>query len=99
MASGLPATNSVQGSLCAAWSQGAKLMKPAVLIGIVLIVLGALALAYQGLNYSHQEKVLDVGPLHATVEKHDRIPIPPILGGLALIGGIALLVGGNRKNS
>lgn len=74
-------------------------MKFANVIGIVLIVVGALAFAYQGLNYSHQETVLDVGSIHATVEKHDRIPIPPILGGLALVGGIALLAGGNRKSS
>jgi hypothetical protein len=63
------------------------------------VVLGALALAYQGINYTHQEKILDIGPIHATAEKHERIPIPPILGGIALIGGVALLVAGARKKA
>ncbi len=74
-------------------------MKSTSWIGIVLIVLGALALAYQGFNYSHQDKILDVGPIHATAERHEHVSIPPILGGLALIGGIVLLVAGNRKTS
>jgi uncharacterized membrane protein len=72
-------------------------MKSITLIGIVLVILGVLALAYQGFNYTHQEKVLDVGPIHATVEKHDRVSLPPILGGLVLVGGVALLVVGARK--
>jgi uncharacterized membrane protein len=74
-------------------------MKPAMMIGILLIVLGGLALAYQGFNYTHHEKVLDVGPIHATEEKHEHVSIPPILGGLALLGGIVLVVTGSRKNS
>jgi len=74
-------------------------MKPIVWVGIVLIVFGALALAYQGFTYTHQEKVLDVGPIHATAEKHDRISIPPVLGALTLAGGIALLIFGVKKTS
>jgi uncharacterized membrane protein len=74
-------------------------MKSITLIGILLVILGVLALAYQGFTYTHREKVLDVGPIHATVEKHDRIPLPPILGGLVLVGGVALLVVGARKKS
>jgi hypothetical protein len=74
-------------------------MKSSVLIGIVLVVLGGLALAYQGFNYTHQEKVLDVGPIHATAEKHEHVYIPPLLGGLALVGGVVLLLVGVRKNS
>ena len=74
-------------------------MKPIFLIGIVLIVLGGLALAYQGFNYTHQEKVLDVGPIHATAEEHEHVSIPPLLGGLALVGGIVLVATGARKNS
>jgi hypothetical protein len=74
-------------------------MKPMMVLGILLIVLGGLALAYQGFTYTHQEKVLDVGPIHATAEKHDRVSIPPVLGALALAGGIALLVLGTKKPS
>ena len=74
-------------------------MKPAMMIGILLIVLGGLALVYQGFNYTHRERVLDVGPIHATADEHEDVSIPPILGGLALVGGIVLLVAGARKNS
>lgn len=73
-------------------------MKPIAGIGIVLIVLGGLALAYQGFGYAHQEKVLDVGPVHATADKHDRVSIPPMLGGLTLLGGMVLLVFATRKD-
>lgn len=74
-------------------------MKPIFLVGILLIVLGGLALAYQGFNYTHQEKVLDVGPIHATAEEHEHVSIPPILGGLALVAGVVLVAVGTRKNS
>jgi uncharacterized membrane protein len=74
-------------------------MKPIAWLGILLIVLGGLALAYQGFNYTHQEKVLDVGPIHATADKHDRVSISPFVGGLVLVGGIALVVMGAKKNS
>jgi uncharacterized membrane protein len=74
-------------------------MKPISWIGILLIILGGLALAYQGFTYTHQEKVLDFGPIHATAEKQERVSIPPILGGLALVGGIVLLVIGGKKGS
>ena len=74
-------------------------MKPTGLVGILLIVLGALALAYQGINYTRQKKVLDVGSVHLTTETHERIPLPPILGGLALAGGVVLLVMGARNKS
>jgi uncharacterized membrane protein YidH (DUF202 family) len=69
------------------------------LIGIVLVVLGALALAYQGINYTRTEKVLDLGPIHATKDTQERIPLPPILGGIALIGGIGLLIAGARQKA
>ncbi|MGB2898822.1 MAG: hypothetical protein WBB89_06125 [Candidatus Acidiferrum sp.] len=74
-------------------------MKPIVLAGILLIVLGGLALAYQGFSYTHQEKVLDLGPIHATREDHEWVSVPPVLGGLALVGGIVLLVAGSKKGS
>ena len=63
-------------------------MKTISWVGILLIVLGALVLAYQGINYTRQKKVLDVGSVHVTKETHERIPLPPILGGLALAGGV-----------
>lgn len=74
-------------------------MKSIVWVGILLIVLGGLALAYQGFNYTHRERVMDVGPMHVTREDHDRVSIPPILGGLALVGGIVLLAVGATKKS
>ena len=72
-------------------------MKAATMIGIALIILGVVALAYQGITYTRQEKVIDLGPLKATVEKTETIPLPPLLGGLALAGGIVLLIVGARK--
>lgn len=74
-------------------------MKPVSLTGILLVVLGALALAYQGFNYTHREKVIDLGPIHATEEKHEHVYVPPLLGGLALAAGIILLVAGSRRQS
>ena len=74
-------------------------MKPIIWVGILLIVLGAMVLAYQGINYTRQKKVLDVGSVHLTTETHERIPLPPILGGLALAGGVVLLVMGARNKS
>ncbi len=74
-------------------------MKPIIWVGILLIVLGGLALAYRGFNYTRHEQVMDVGPMHVTTETQDRVPIPPILGGLAVVGGIVLVVVGAKKNS
>jgi len=74
-------------------------MKPYLWGGILLIVLGGFALAYQGFNYTHREPILDVGPIHATADKQDHVSISPILGGLALVGGILLVVAGARKNA
>ena len=67
------------------------------MIGIILIVLGIVALVFQGITYTTREKVLDLGPIEATKEEKKTIPLPPLLGGIALIGGIALLLAGNRK--
>jgi len=74
-------------------------MKPMLLAGVVLVVLGALALAYQGISYTRRENILDVGPIHATQDVQNRIPLPPVVGGLALVGGIALLVAGTRRKA
>jgi uncharacterized membrane protein YidH (DUF202 family) len=67
------------------------------IIGVVLIVIGVIALAYGGITYTKREKVLDIGPIEATAERRETIPLPPVLGGLALAGGIVLLVVGSRR--
>jgi hypothetical protein len=66
-------------------------------IGIVLIVLGLAALVYQGFTYTSRETVLDIGPLHATAEREKTIPLPPIIGVVAVVSGVALLFVGARK--
>lgn len=71
-------------------------MKAATLAGIVLIVLGIVSLAYQGFTYHTQKRVLDVGPIHATKTENHTVPLPPVLGGVLLVGGIVLLVVGTK---
>jgi Na+-transporting methylmalonyl-CoA/oxaloacetate decarboxylase gamma subunit len=61
------------------------------MIGLVLMVLGILALAYQGIGYTTQKKVVDIGPIQATKQEHKTIRLPPILGAIALVGGIVLI--------
>ncbi|HEY7497919.1 MAG TPA: hypothetical protein VH740_05385 [Vicinamibacterales bacterium] len=65
---------------------------------IVLIVLGVISLAYGGISYTTREKVLDIGPIEATAERHRTLPLPPVIGGVAVIAGIALLVVGSKKS-
>jgi uncharacterized membrane protein YidH (DUF202 family) len=72
-------------------------MKSTTLIGAVLVVIGILALAYQGFTYTTQKKVLDLGPIHATREENHTIPLPPIIGMIALVGGVVVLVAGQSK--
>ena len=72
-------------------------MKPAMVIGIILIALAIVSFAYQGITYTTREKVVDIGPLQATAEKEKTIPLPPIFGGIALIGGIVLVIVGSKK--
>jgi hypothetical protein len=68
-------------------------------IGIALIVLGLAALAYQGITYKSRETVLDIGPLHATAEREKTIPLPPVFGIAAVVGGVVLLAAGMRKRA
>jgi len=65
-------------------------------VGIFLIVVGFVALVYQGFTYTTQKKVLDLGPIQATTEEHHTVPLPPILGVLALVGGVVVLASGRR---
>ena len=67
------------------------------LAGIVLIVLGALALAYQGIRYTTQEKLIDLGPLKVTSTEKKTIPLPPIVGGVAIVAGIAMIYTDRKK--
>jgi hypothetical protein len=67
------------------------------LVGIILVVLGVLALAYQGIRYTTQEKVIDIGPLKVTAAERHTIPLPPILGGIAVAAGIALILADRKK--
>ena len=73
-------------------------MKPAGIIGIILIVIGIVALAYGGFSYTTREKVIDAGPLQVSADKEKTVPLPPILGGLCLVGGIVLVVVGSKKS-
>jgi uncharacterized membrane protein HdeD (DUF308 family) len=73
-------------------------VKLVTLVGVVLIILGVLALAYQGITYTTREKVIDLGPLTASVNKEKRIPLPPIIGVVALVGGVVLVIAGARKS-
>ena len=71
---------------------------PIMLVGVALIILGIVAFAYQGITYTSREKIIDVGPLQASVDTKKTIPLSPLLGGLVLVGGIVLLVVGTRKS-
>jgi len=62
------------------------------IVAIILIAVGIVVFAYQGITYKTQEDVVDLGPLHVTTEKTNTVPLPPILGGIALVGGIVLLL-------
>ena len=66
-------------------------------LGVALIVIGIIALVYQGFTVTTHKKVLDVGPIQATKEEHHTLPIPPIIGAIALISGVAVLVTGRGK--
>jgi hypothetical protein len=72
-------------------------MKPQILIAVLLIVIGVVAFAYQGFSYTTTEKAIDLGPLQVMAEKTHTFPIPPIVGGIALVGGIVLLLVSARK--
>lgn len=74
-------------------------MKTIALVGIALIVIDLAALLYQGITYRTRETVLDLGPIHATTEPERTFPIPPVLGIVAVAGGVALMIAGVRKRA
>lgn len=67
-------------------------------IGLILIAIGIVALVVQGISYTTKEEVLDLGPVEVTKEERNTIPLPPVLGAIALIGGIGLVAVGGRKS-
>lgn len=67
-------------------------------IGVLLIVLGIVALALGGIRYTKRDKVLDIGPIEATTVQHKTIPLSPIVGIASLVAGVALVAVGSRKN-
>jgi len=71
--------------------------KVIAIIGVVLIVTGALALFYRGIPYTSRDVVVDVGPITATAESDKTWPVPPIMGGLAIAGGVVLIVVAAKK--
>jgi len=74
-------------------------MKPMTIAGAMLVLLGVLALAYQGVNYTTRETIIDIGPLQATADRERTLPLPPVLGIVALVGGVVLLISGARKHA
>jgi len=67
------------------------------ILGIVLIVFGIAALAWGGFSYTTREKVVDIGPIHASRDEHHSVPLSPIAGAIALVGGIALVAVGKNN--
>jgi hypothetical protein len=74
-------------------------MKRTAVLGLVLVALGLLVLAYQGVTYQSRETIVAIGPLHATAERNKTLPLPPVLGIVAMAGGAALWIAGSRKRA
>jgi uncharacterized membrane protein YidH (DUF202 family) len=72
-------------------------MKPGAVVGVVLILLGVLGLALGGFSFTQKEKVLDLGPIEATADDKKSVPIPPLLGVLAIVGGVVLVAASARR--
>jgi len=71
-------------------------MKARLTLGIILIVIGALVLAYQGFTYTTEKKAIDIGSIQVNKKEHHAVFVPPVLGALALVGGVIFLVMGRR---
>jgi hypothetical protein len=74
-------------------------MRPISLVGVVLIVLGLVALVYQRVTYTKRDTIVDIGPIHATAEREHTVPLPPIVGIVSVAAGVVLLVAGRRRGS
>ncbi len=72
-------------------------MKASLAVGLVLVILGIVALAYQGITYTTHKQVFKAGPIEATKTEHKTIPLPPVLGGIALVGGVIVLAAGRKS--
>jgi uncharacterized membrane protein YidH (DUF202 family) len=72
-------------------------VKPAGIVGVLLIILGIAGLAFGGFSFTRKEKVLDLGPIEASADKKESLPIPPILGALAIVGGVVLVAVSARR--
>lgn len=72
-------------------------MKTKTLFAVILVAVGVAAFAYQGISFTTREKAVDLGPLHVTADKTRTLPLPPIVGAIALVGGIVLLVLETKK--
>ncbi len=72
-------------------------MRPITVVGILLIVLGVVGLALGGFSFTRKEKVVDLGPIEATADKKESLPVPPLLGALAIVGGVVLVAAGSRR--
>ena len=73
-------------------------MRTTTLLAIILIAIGIVAFGYQGITYTTKENVVNIGPLKVTTEKTNTLPLPPIVGAIALVGGIVLLAVGRKKD-
>lgn len=74
-------------------------MKATTIVGVLLIVLGVLAFVTGGISYTTEEQILDLGPIEATAEREETIPLSPVLGGLSLAAGVVLLIAGARQRT
>lgn len=72
-------------------------MKTALIAGIVLIALGIVSLTFQGISYHTKRHIADIGPIHATTTETHTVPLSPLLGGLALVGGVVLVALGAKQ--
>ncbi len=72
-------------------------MSAKTIVAIILIAIGIVAFTYQGITYTTRDKIVDIGPIQMTADKTKTVPLPPILGGIALVGGIVLLVVSTKK--